>query len=432
MPSAFEHGPSLTVVASPTANAGVIWSAANNLGQSTVLLGTGTLGISGDTDIITLTANTVTVAGTVAATTLTGNGAALTALTAANITASGTLPALNGAALTALNGTQVTSGTLPAARIAADSIVEAKLNVSNGPTNGYVLTARDGVAGGYTWEEAAAGGSQTPWTSNIDTDGYDLITDDSNKDINIIPHGTGKVGIGHASPSHLLHVEGPGGWLAFLNATTNSAQVSCLYAHTASEHSDTSIAAFHSGSSYKMQVYGDGNVKINNGNLVMGTSGKGIDFSAATPDESGAGSMSSDLLDDYEEGTWTPTLTDTSGNTGSGYTARNGYYTKIGIVVFFSGRILTNSISGLTGGNRANVAGLPFTSTGSTDGETVVSITLGRGGMDLSAGEVLSAYVNNNQTRFAMQKFTATEYVNLTITEWTANGGCHFSGHYMV
>ena len=72
MPSAFEHGPTLTVVASPTANAGVIWSAANNLGQSTVLLGTGTLGISGDTDIITLTANTVTVAGTVSATLIAG------------------------------------------------------------------------------------------------------------------------------------------------------------------------------------------------------------------------------------------------------------------------------------------------------------------------------------------------------------------------
>ena len=91
MPSAFEHGPTLTVVTSPTANAGVIWSAANNLGQSTVLLGTGTLGISGDTDIITLTANTVTVAGTVAATTLTGSGAGITALAAGNI-ATGTVP----------------------------------------------------------------------------------------------------------------------------------------------------------------------------------------------------------------------------------------------------------------------------------------------------------------------------------------------------
>ena len=85
-------------------------------------------------------------------------------IAASQITASGTLPALNGAALTALNGTQVTSGTLPAARIAADSIVEGKLNVSNGPTNGHVLTARDGVAGGFTWEAAAGGGVDTTGT----------------------------------------------------------------------------------------------------------------------------------------------------------------------------------------------------------------------------------------------------------------------------
>ena len=132
MPSAFEHGPTLTVVASPTTNAGVIWSAANNLGQSTVLLGTGTLGISGDTDIITLTANTVTVAGTVAATTLTGNGAGVTALAAGNIA----------------------TGTVPAARIADDSIVEAKLDVSNAPTNGHFLQAQSGEGGGLTWAAA--------------------------------------------------------------------------------------------------------------------------------------------------------------------------------------------------------------------------------------------------------------------------------------
>ena len=85
MPSAFEHGPTLTVVASPTANAGVIWSAANNLGQSTVLLGTGTIGVSGDADLLTLTANNLVLAGQIKITggspgadkVLTSNGAGL-------------------------------------------------------------------------------------------------------------------------------------------------------------------------------------------------------------------------------------------------------------------------------------------------------------------------------------------------------------------
>ena len=97
MPSAFEHGPTLTVVASPTANAGVIWSAANNLGQSTVLLGTGTIGVSGDADLLTLTANNLVLAGQIKITggspgadkVLTSNGAGLATWEAAGISFSG-------------------------------------------------------------------------------------------------------------------------------------------------------------------------------------------------------------------------------------------------------------------------------------------------------------------------------------------------------
>ena len=74
-----------------------------------------------------------------------------------------------------LDASVLGAGTLPAARIAADSIVEGKLNVSNGPTNGQVLTARDGVAGGYTWEAAAGGAAQSPWTGNIDAANYQLL-----------------------------------------------------------------------------------------------------------------------------------------------------------------------------------------------------------------------------------------------------------------
>ena len=69
------------------------------------------------------------------------------------------------------------------------------------------------------------------------------------------------------------------------------------------------------------------NVEINTGNLVIGTSGKGIDFSA----NGNAGGMTSEVLDDYEEGTWTPALT-LAGGTGS-LTTASGIYTKIGNTV---------------------------------------------------------------------------------------------------
>jgi len=185
--SAFTHDPQITVPGSSTDNAIVIFdgTAGTGFGNSTIIVdsgGNGRIGIAADTNVITITSGVVTIAGTVAATTLTGagagitalaaanitasgtlpalNGAALTALTAANITASGTLPALVGTALTALNASNLSTGTLPAARIAADSIVEAKLDVSNGPTNGQFLQAQSGEGGGLTWAAAGGGPSQ--------------------------------------------------------------------------------------------------------------------------------------------------------------------------------------------------------------------------------------------------------------------------------
>ena len=46
-----------------------------------------------------------------------------------------------------------------------------------------------------------------------------------------------------------------------------------------------------------------GDVNLSTGNLVIGTAGKGIDFSITS---SGSGTMTSELLADYEEGTWEP------------------------------------------------------------------------------------------------------------------------------
>ena len=101
-----------------------------------------------------------------------------------------------------------------------------------------------------------------------------------------------------------------------------------------------------------------GDQTIINGNLVIGTAGKGIDFSA---DPSAPG-MTSELLDDYEEGTWTPTLTSAGGNfTTLNYGDQQGTYTKVGRIVtvrgnlFTSGAITVGSASG-----QLYIAGLPY------------------------------------------------------------------------
>jgi hypothetical protein len=99
-----------------------------------------------------------------------------------------------------------------------------------------------------------------------------------------------------------------------------------------------------------------GDQTIINGNLVIGTAGKGIDFSA---DPSAPG-MTSELLDDYEEGSWTVQLFDASSGGNASATTVTGYYTKIGRQVTCSFRNLNDiDTAGMTAGNQLYFS-LPF------------------------------------------------------------------------
>lgn len=91
-----------------------------------------------------------------------------------------------------------------------------------------------------------------------------------------------------------------------------------------------------------------GNQTLSNGNLIIGTSGKGIDFSA-TGD--GTGTATSELLDDYEEGTWVPAVS------GLTLTAALGTYTKIGNKVFANFQIASNA---LTDATSFLISGVPY------------------------------------------------------------------------
>jgi hypothetical protein len=109
-------------------------------------------------------------------------------------------------------------------------------------------------------------------------------------------------------------------------------------------------------SAVRTNIDSSGNFTINSGNLVIGTSGKGIDFSATA---NSSGTMTSEILTDYEEGTWVPTITFGGGNTGMTYASRVGRYIRVGSIVHVTAQISLGSKGTSTGS--AALTGLPFT-----------------------------------------------------------------------
>jgi hypothetical protein len=125
-----------------------------------------------------------------------------------------------------------------------------------------------------------------------------------------------------------------------------------------------------------------GDQTILNGNLVIGTAGNGIDFSA---DPSAAG-MTSELLDDYEEGTWTP-ATRSAGGT---YVSQAGTYIKVGRLVTLFAYVGWSAHTGA--GADLEIDGFPFVnSSANTFQPGAVS-----GNLTLAANERLDSYILPN------------------------------------
>jgi hypothetical protein len=141
------------------------------------------------------------------------------------------------------------------------------------------------------------------------------------------------------------------------------------------------------------------NVTVSAGNLIIGTSGKGIDFSA-TP-----GTGTSELLADYEEGDWTP-------NQGSGLTvvgafSSNGTYTKVGRQVTINGSVAgATSIAGASGG--VICTNLPFTSSAAFAGSVGIG-NVNQGSTLIVFSTVV--YLSSAITPCAGINFTVTYFV---------------------
>jgi len=111
-------------------------------------------------------------------------------------------------------------------------------------------------------------------------------------------------------------------------------------------------------SRHNIIVDGDGHVSLAK-NLKI-AAGQGIDFSSAADTASGETTTSS-ILNDYEEGTFTPFITTAGGNYTSGSQSPFGYYTKIGRWVHLLIEVSISSSTTISGGSgEFRITGLPY------------------------------------------------------------------------
>ena len=104
----------------------------------------------------------------------------------------------------------------------------------------------------------------------------------------------------------------------------------------------------------RLKIEAGGNIDVEAGNIFFSTGAKGIYLGVTS-------ATASNLLDDYEEGTWTPSVTSSGGSITTVGTV-SGIYTKVGrmVTVAFSITITTNG----SGSGQVNVGGLPVASSG--------------------------------------------------------------------
>lgn len=122
---------------------------------------------------------------------------------------------------------------------------------------------------------------------------------------------------------------------------------------------------------------------------------------AFTQTGTATGTTTAATLGHYEEGTWTPTITATSG-VPTAYTVQVGRFTRIGRVVFYQFRVAISGVNTLSGG--MEVAGLPFTAVNTTHVSHPCTFGEVEGvNWDVAGGDVqFTGYVNPNTTKVSL------------------------------
>jgi hypothetical protein len=178
----------------------------------------------------------------------------------------------------------------------------------------------------------------------------------------------------------------------------------------------------------RMTIDSGGDVDIETGDIFFSTAGKGINLGVTS-------NTDANTLDDFEEGTFTPAYacTTTANATVNTYNNQDGYYVKVGDMVFCTFRIGTTSMqfdNGQTDNNSAHrmrVTGLPFTSSNTSltgGGNLYLMSSFGT----VTTGITLGVVQNDTQLMMRNQGDTSSYNGNYLDDVYTANFRSHSSG----
>jgi len=188
-------------------------------------------------------------------------------------------------------------------------------------------------------------------------------------------------------------------------------------------------------------TYLDSRNGVSNGPIVFRGQGGGVNTEFARFDGSGHAIIpagvtlgtaagvyaAANTLDDYEEGTWTPAISDGT-NVGTTNIAV-GSYTKTGNHVHVQGRVRLSSLGSVSGSIR--LTGLPFSSQAVTNNFS--AMTIGRAaGLNITAGTTVCGDLRVNVSHALLVVWdVAAGTSNMQATEFSANGDISFSMDYL-
>ena len=219
----------------------------------------------------------------------------------------------------------------------------------------------------YTHASSGSGGAATE-RMRITSDGYvGIATTSPNTPLTVSGSGGGNTGIVNiigadgvssfswTTQSYNSSLKVGGNQIIMLGQSAGANQAGYFGFNNAvgggSNSNFVTLGLYGNDNLLNINAYGNTSLK----GATTSANGTGITFPASQ-----SASTDANCLDDYEEGTWTPTYAASSGS--MTYSQQLGYYTKIGRVVTIYCHIVTTANNGLNG--NVAITGLPFTAAG--------------------------------------------------------------------